>query len=252
MTLVQRFNQLTIWNKIGVVASICGIITFVVWLIPERSKPHPHFTLSLQIGDSPDSTVFLTNDFLFFRHIVKTGDLPNGNIMTHTFFDGCLVVPVQQGETNKIFNFIAQNDSNVKVTDFEASVGFPKEWKCGFDSKWHKVGESIVIPGAWEFRATNMQYVAEQSPWVLFPYDTLNFPAITNDCTIEYTDQTYKGGAFELAVRTTGFERLIAANIIFVPASSNFFKPFVTLGKIGTDGLIHLPITEEQIEKSQK
>jgi hypothetical protein len=252
MTLFQRFKRLTFWNKLGVIASVLTVITFVVWLIPERSKPRPHFTLSLQIGDSPSTTLFLTNDFLFSSRIVKVGDLPNGAIKFNGFANGCLVIPVQQWESNKVFHFIAENDSPVKVTDLEVAVGFPKEWKCSFDSKWHEIDESLIIPGAWKFEITNMQFVAAQSPWVLFPYDSLSFPAITNPCIPEYIGSTYKGGFVEVSIRSTEFENILAANVLFLPATSNFSKPFVTLGKIGSDGLLRLPVTEEEFEKSQK
>jgi hypothetical protein len=225
---------------------------FVFMGLKPKASPAPHFTFSLQLGDSPDSTVFLTNDFLFSRKIVKVGDLPNGAIKFNAFVNGCLVIPLQTGETNIIFHFVAENDSAMKVSDFEAAVGFPKDWQCGFDAKWHKVDESLIIPGAWKFEATNMQFVAAQSSWVLFPYDTLDFPPITNSCKPEYIGSTTKGGLVELSFRSTGFENVLAANIIFLPALTNFFKPFVTLGEIGTDGLLRLTITQEEFEQSQK
>jgi hypothetical protein len=67
-----------------------------------------------------------------------------------------VVVPVQDGESNIIFNFIVENDSPIKVTDLELSVGFPKYWKCGVDSaKWHSVDVSLAIPG-WKIETTNV------------------------------------------------------------------------------------------------
>jgi hypothetical protein len=43
MTLFQRYKRLTLWNKLGVIASIVGILAFILaiitLLIPERSKP---------------------------------------------------------------------------------------------------------------------------------------------------------------------------------------------------------------------
>jgi hypothetical protein len=80
----------------------------------------------------------------------------------------------------------------------------------------------------------------------------LSFPAITNPCIPEYIGSTYKGGFVEVSIRSTEFENILAANVLFLPATSNFSKPFVTLGKIGSDGLLRLPVTEEEFEKSQK
>jgi hypothetical protein len=43
MTLFQRYKRLTLWNKLGVIASIVGILAFILTVItlpiPERSKP---------------------------------------------------------------------------------------------------------------------------------------------------------------------------------------------------------------------
>lgn len=254
MTLYQRFKRLTLWNKLGAIASIFGIITFGAWLIPGGAKPSPHFTLSLEIGEMPATKLFLTNDFLFRRRIVKVGDLPNGAITFNSFVSGVLVIPVQPGESNKVFNFIIENDSDVKVTDLQAAVGFPKSWECGFDPKWQKIDAYLTIPKEWRFETTNMQYVAAQSPWCLFPTDSLRFPSITNYCISEFDGISFKAGAFEFSIRSTGFESLIAANILFLPATSagisNFSKPFVTLGRIGSDGLLRLETTQEEFENS--
>jgi hypothetical protein len=231
---------------------IIGLLGCLYACFLERNEIKPHFIISLQIGDSPTSKVFLTNEFLFRRRMVNVGSLSNGSFRFNSYVNGCLVIPVQPGESNKVFNFIAENDSTVKVTDLEAAVGFPKEWKCGIDPKWHKVEVSLTIPGAWRFEITNLQFWAAQSPWVLFPYDSLNFPSITNPCIPEYIGSTFKGGLVEFDIRSTGFENLLAANIIFVPVSSNIFKPFVTLGEIGADGLLRLSISPDELIESQK
>jgi hypothetical protein len=56
----------------------------------------------------------------------------------------------------------------------------------------------------------------------------------------------------ELCLRSTGFERTLAANIVFDPTQSKFFKPFVTLAKTDADGLLHFSICLEEFEKSQQ
>lgn len=251
MTLLQRYKRLTLWNKLGVVASIVGILAFIITVITlpifERSKPLPHFTISLQIGDSPASTILLTNDFLFTGHFINAGNLPNGSFMIKNYADGCLIIPVQQGESNKVFNFIAENDSSAKVTDLEVSAGFPKDWECVADPKWQRVDVHLTIPGEWRFDFSNLQFFTAQSPRPMFPTDSLSFPPITNPCL-----PTVKGGLFSLAVRSTDFHSMIFANIIFVPVLSNSFKPFVSRGKIGSDGLLRLSTSQEDYEQSQK
>ena len=235
----------TIWTSWAIMC--------VLLLLTKSVEPHPQFTISLQIGDSTDDTLILTNDFLFKRRILKVGDLPNGKIMFKSTVNGCVVIPVRPNESNKVFNFIA-SDSPVKVSDLEALVGFPKDWECGVDpNKWHKmVGESLIIPKLWRFDPTNMQYFGAQSPLTLFAGDTLNFPAITNPCAPTYIGNTFKGGLVEFSLRSTDFDCGIAANIIFVSVSSNTFKPFVSDGHIDSNGLLHLSITPEEFENSQQ
>jgi len=237
--------------------SFCGfcVLMALAFIFSSRPPlgPKTHFTYSLQIGDSPTSRVFLTNDFLFRWHVVKVGDLPNGGVMLNDLVNGCIVIPVQQGQSNAIFKFAVENDSALKVTDLEAIVGFPKDWPCDLDpAKWHK-GEAVeIIPGAWKFEPTNMQYFSAQSPYGLFPFDTIDFPPITNRCTPEYIGQTFKAGRFDIIIRSTGFEEMLAANIVFFPVTSNSFKPFLTLGHLNSNGLIQVSPSQKEFEESQK
>jgi len=256
MTLYQRYKRLNVWNKLGVIASITGILAFIIAVITlpifERANQRPHFEASLQIGDSPTDVVLLTNDFLFDWHFENTSNLPNGAFVFKGIAKGCVVIPVQYGESNKVFNFIIENDSAIKVIDLEVAVGFPKDWKCGLDSaKWHGVGQHFIVPG-WKLEITNLQYWAAQSPWPVFPSDTLNFPPITNASIPTYNGPSINEGLFELNIRSTDFQNMLVANILFVPVSSNFFKPFVTSQHRGTDGFYRLSISQKEFENLQK
>ena len=257
MTLFQRFKRLTLWNKLGVIGSIAGILALPIALITlpifERQKPRPHFTLSLQTGNSPKTIVRLTNDFLFKGNITNKGSLPNGYFVYENFVNGCYVVPVQSDQSNQIFSFIAENDSPVIVNDLEVAIGFPKDWKCGLDSeKWHELAGHHFIISGWEFESTNLQFWSAQSPWPLFPSDTLTFPPITNFSIPLSNNPTNKNGLFQLSVRSTGFQTLISANVLFVRVSSNSFKPFVSALERGKDGLWRLSISEKTLEDLQK
>jgi hypothetical protein len=215
---------------------------------PPESKPH--FTLCLRFGDSPK--LYLTNEFLFLRHFENVSNFPDGSYTAKSFVNGCILIPILLGETNQTFTLIAKNDSNVKVTDLEASVGFPKEWRLGFDdTKWHKVDVSLQFPG-FEFETSNMHFLAASSPYPLFPTDSLTFPAITNPCTVSFNGSTFKAGIIDICIRSSGFENIIAANIVFLPGSSNFTKPFIALGKVDADGRLHMVTSKDEIERSQK
>jgi hypothetical protein len=61
-----------------------------------------------------------------------------------------------------------------------------------------------------------------------------------------------KGGLVELGFRSTGFESMLAANVIFVPVGTNFVKPFVTLGHFDSNGLIKVSLSPKEFEDSQK
>jgi hypothetical protein len=257
MSLFQRYKRLNIWNKLGVIASVLTVITFVVWfaalLIPERPKPRPHFALSLQLGTSPEAKVLLTNDFLFTGRFVNAGNLPNGSFLFRGIPDGCIVIPVQSGESNEVFSFIAENDSPVKVNDLEIAVGFPKDCECGLDpTKWREIRQHITIPGEWRFDITNLQFWAAQSPYTLFPTDSLTFPPVTNYCIPEFNNPTNKNCFLNLGIRCTDFESLISANVIFVRISTNTFKPFIARMRQGTDGVWRVSMSPKELEDSQK
>jgi hypothetical protein len=159
---------------------------------------------------------------------------------------------VQPGESNKVFNFIAENDSPVKVTDLEVAVGFPDDSKIGLDSaKWHRVGEHLIIPG-WKLQITNLQFWAAHSPFPLFPNDSVCFPPITNSSIPEFNSPSNKVGLFRLYVRSTGFMREAAANIFFFRISSNSFKPFVAGLNRDTNGVWRLSMSPKEFEGSQK
>src|SRR5258708_12752806 len=102
MTLFQRFKRLTIWNKLGVVASIVGILAFILALIlllmPERPKPFPHFLLSAGSDEVFDDATPLTNSFL----------QPNPN--SKSFLDGFVLIPVRPIKPLTLSHILLKND----------------------------------------------------------------------------------------------------------------------------------------------
>ena len=130
-------------------------------------------------------------------------------------------------------------------------VGFRKDWKLGCDSeKWHEVGEHLMIPG-WKLEITNLQFLAAQSPYVLFPTDSLAFPPITNFSIPEF-NPTNEIGHFRLLIRSTDFINELSANVLFIRVSSNSFKPFVTTLHLGTNGIWRISMSPKEIEDSQQ
>jgi hypothetical protein len=119
----------------------------------------------------------------------------------------------------------------------------------GFDSKWSKATETFDIP-KWEITVTNLQFREAEYPKTVFAYDTIVFPPITNACIPSYIGNTFRGDFIELGVRCSGCEKILAANIIFVPVVSNVFKPFVTRGIFDKEGKIHLLPTPQEMEQA--
>src|SRR5208283_5114499 len=104
-----------IWSSF---AGFCVLKALVFVLSSRQHELKPHFIISLQIGDS-NTPLLLTNEFLCSGRFVNNGKLSNGSLSLKQFADGCIVVPVQPGESNIIFSFIVENDSPVKITDLE-------------------------------------------------------------------------------------------------------------------------------------
>jgi hypothetical protein len=167
---------------------------------------------------------------------------------------GCLIIPVQPGETNEVFKFTAENDSSVKVNDLEFSVTLPESWGCLADSKWHN-GFFFVkqTPSSLDHSdIKNLQTWWIPVPWVVFPDEPITFPPITNTCVIPYSDWKTKGGIMILQIRSTDFTNFIAADTVLFPSSSNFSKPFVTTGQLDTNGLLHFSLSADDLKSSQK
>jgi hypothetical protein len=222
----------------------------VVVCINSKPLPKPEFVFGLQLGELPTDTVVLTNDFLFRQRTVKYADLLKGAAAFHTYVDGCVMIPVRPGETNKVFTVAVVNISPVTVNDLQVVVGFPDSWKIGFDSsKWRKARLSFEIP-KWLVTVTNVQFLEFQCPEAVFAGDTISCPPFTNACIPEYIDNTFKGGFIQLIVRCTDFERTLAANTIFIPVGTNSIRPFVTRGVFTPDGKMNITPTPQEIEQA--
>jgi hypothetical protein len=165
---------------------------------------------------------------------------------------GCVIIPTQIDESNKVFNITAENDSTVKVNDLEIMVGLPKEWEIGLDrSGWDKAGEHWIIPGH-RLDVTNLQFWIMRDRPALFPLDSVTPAPITNFSIPKFNSPTNKNGFLEIVVRSTGFESLISANVIFIRTPASNFKPLVSgMGK-DTNGVWRPSISLKEFKDFQK
>jgi hypothetical protein len=217
-----------------------------------RPEPKPHLALSLRIGDLSASPIFLTNEFFFQRGLVNTIAETNGFILFNGRAMGCIIIPTQTDESNKVFYITAENDSPVKITDLAIMVGFPKEWEIGLDPNgWDKAGEHWTIPGH-RLDVTNLQYWLMRDTPVLFPSDSVTPASITNFSIPKFNNPTNKAGLIELFVRSTDFESLDSANVIFIRTPLSAFKPFVSGMKKDTNGIWRPSITFKEMKDLEK
>jgi hypothetical protein len=175
MTLFQRCKRLTLWNKLGVIASIVGILAFILTVItlpiPERPKPsvpEPAFTFSLPNSDKPTESLKLTNDCF----------APHGWEVVHEMLGGVLI-PIQIGQTNFLLTLRVRSSAFAERPEFFATV--PAQWGVVADHGWlravdedgkaYSVSNGIVKP-------KELQSWGYRSPIDLLPGDGLTLPGI--------------------------------------------------------------------------
>ena len=121
---IKREGRLWFWIIYAFVWLLLAVVAYVIWH-PKKPEPEPHFVLTLQLGDSAASAVILTNDCFFHAGMVNVITNANRFLLFNGIANGCIVIPVQLSESNKVFNLIVENDSPIKVTDLQVGVGFP-------------------------------------------------------------------------------------------------------------------------------
>jgi hypothetical protein len=171
VTLFQRYKRLNIWNKLGVIASVLTVITFVAWLIPERPKPDPHFTFKLQMDDAPLSDrVELNNSFLVYTDFGKV----------HGVLE-FLFVPIQSGKSNAEFKFFVKNNSEIAAENIEVAIFVPKTAQCIPDPAWSKVAPDWIFSDTEKIgtiETNEMESFGYRVPNGLLPKDGTELPPI--------------------------------------------------------------------------
>jgi hypothetical protein len=230
------------WRFWAAYASVWVLLAGISWAIwfPPKSPPKPHFLLSLQVGDNPESTVILTNEFLFASQLKRGNALPNGRFLFSGYAIGCIMIPTEPGQSNAVLKFTAESDSPVKVKDLQGFVAIPTFWPPLGDSEWKKIDLSLVIPRQLRLEITNLQAWAKQTPWVVSYGDRLSFPEITNAIEL-YSGPGSSAGFVAVGLRSTDFECDVLANLIFLEKSFPFVRPFVTQGTIDSNGFLTAP-----------
>lgn len=222
----------------------------VIALLTKSEQPEQHVVLSMQIGDSPDDKITLTNRYLCRASLINIiTNLPDGFSFFNGLPVGFMIVPMRPGESNTVFTFIAKNDSPLPVANLEMTVGFPKDWKLGLDSdKWHTASLRLFAGGS-ELTLTNLQGRMAACPYILYPGDWVNFPPITNFGSDIWYGPPTRIEHFELVVRSPGFEQILAANVVFMRSPSNFFKPFLIPAVPTTNGNLRPLISTNELLK---
>jgi len=245
-------KRLWFWAACSFIWLLLALLAFVIWQ-PAKPAPKPHFIVSLQLGDSSTPTVLLTNESFFRAGMVNVIKETNHYFLFNGVANGCVVIPVQVGESNKVLQFIVENDSPTRSDGVEVIVGFPLNWKLGFDpTKWERIGEHLIASG-WKLQITNLQFLATESHRSLSFTEMLGFPAITNFNIPPNNNPSNQVGFFNLAIRSSGdLLEFLSANLYFLRVESNTFKPFVTTLKPDTNGVWRVSMSQKEFEDSQK
>lgn len=229
MTLFQRYKRLTLWNKFGVIASIVGILAFILTvvtlLLPERSKPRPHFTFKLRVDGAPlIDRVELTNDFLAYTDFGKVQGVL-----------GFLFVPIQMGQSNSEFEFFVKNNSEVAAENIEAAIFVPKTTQCIPDPAWSRVAPDWIFSDTEKIGAieTNeMESFGYRIPNGLLPKDGTELPPIKLSplqlpLAIPQMPQVViiEARAKDWSDTAVDFDLCFLPNSIF--GTNDFHKPFV-------------------------
>ncbi len=256
--IYSRYSK-KVW---GTYAAFCLILAFFFigasWPNPEQK---PNFIWSLQIDDDENSLLLLTNACLFSWGLEKTSDLPHGASMVNTRISGAILIPVAENESNKVLRLILDNHAEITIKDPAIMVGFPKEWRVGFDSaKWEEIDGGMVVyrndePVA-KILPQKMRYLSIVKRVIIGPFDIGQLPPITNFSPIEYENNSIKAGLISISLRTSEFHSwefsaVLNANVFFMPAQTNFSKPIVTCFKIASNGQL-IPPTDKELEELQK
>jgi hypothetical protein len=238
----------------GIWITLAIVCTLLFLTIPEVQKPD--FVISLRFGESHESELLLTNDFLTEWKMIHRESLSNDVEVVQRAAPGCILIPVKKGETNKVFRFNVENVSSLIIGDLEIAAGFPLGWECRVDPAKLRTGNAFLLfgprpgwPNGSKWIPTNMQYFLTQNPPELFPLDNVDVPAITNPCANESFQNGVKTGMMNLIVRCNGYNKVICANLFFAPEMSNFVKPLIICLDTNNDGSIRFLTNDEQFKQ---
>jgi hypothetical protein len=223
-----------------------AICAGLYWWNHRHTQPKTHVKLSLHVQGS--ATVALTNDCLFRADMVNVIHRTNNFLFFNGIATGCVVVPVSPRESNKVIALIAENDSPAKIDDLTLMIGLPDATDIALDhSKWHEAGAHWFIPG-WKLQITNIHFWAAQSPWSLYPSDTVEFPPITNSSIPVSNNPANTNSLLYIYLRSSGFEQVMSANVLFLHVPSNqTFNPFITTMQKDTNGTWHISPSREEL-----
>jgi len=228
---------------------LCASILWALLSDNPKPEPKPYLVMSLRVNDPNSLPLLLTNDFLSDDKTTEVVTNPSNHALSFkTVATSCLIVPIDAGQSNAVFYLNVENDSDVRVDDLVVIVGFPDSWKIGVDgTKWEPVKEHLTSP-EWRVELTNIQTFGAHSPWPLAPTDSVNLPAVTNyDVAIFTEPTTIQAGILDIMIRSTGFQKLMAANLIFLRGDQSFRKPFVTRMVEEPNGVWRFLITPKEI-----
>jgi hypothetical protein len=202
-------------------------------------KTHPPFIFSLNIADTSDAQIKLTNDFLFTTNFGKS---------IGTF--AAVIVPKQVGQTNCVLQLIVSNNS--LSTDGEFAIALSPDWECVPGFGWQRIESDFAS------EVMNSLGVGEMSKlqtWAyrfsgLLPGDSLKLP----DIRISKMPKDGIGRIISILAKTKESPpECLGFDLCFVTVSTNiplFHKPFVVWAAPNSNGWVTIP--PDRLEELQK
>lgn len=227
-----------VWSAFGAFCIILAIVFIesARTISPKLRPSRPHLAFWLRSPNMrEDDKSWLTNDFLIITNIGIATDI-----------NGCLVIPVQSGESNLDLKFTVKNDSEVELRNLQIAISLPAEWQCATDSnKWHDA-ESFTKPVS---KTNDLQSWWIPFPFVVFPNDEVHLPPFRIIHLV-----TNSPGFFAIRARTSSSTNLIGANTLLVPAEPNpyFVKPVAVLGHLDSNNTLRVWMSAKEVEESQQ
>lgn len=235
-TIPQSINNSP--NSINIIGQAGGSNLLVINPAPKPlAENQPHFTFALQVGDSLDDNVQLTNDFLAVTNFGPIG---------HS--EGELVIPVHEGQSNLTLTIWPTVDADV----FEplVMISLPRTWTLTPNSGWEwLINESVVVENGVTNIPNKLAFVLPQR--VLLAGNGRNLPPLS---ITSFPQPSMTNAQGNITIMARGKSptptSCVACPVILFPVPTNIAsRPFIKRGYKDSSGAIQFVISKSDFRE---